>query len=240
MTSTKVEDDLIAKITKAVDIREKGNPLLAGGLLTEVVNFCYDNCLDLICARALGERIVCSKHLYQKEALQIYLSQMMDDIKKGKTLCVSESDHAVFYLRHGDVCASLGEHAKAEDLYYQAHSLVRKGGAEEVEYLGHFAEALANNSASTDWNLERAMSLFRKAFLILDGIPEEHLDIKHRLIILSGLHGRLATVAFKSRRFVLGVRSLHACWRMSRDLAHKHNYPMRLEQFWLRVRGRGV
>lgn len=240
MISKKAEDDLMAQITSAVDIRERGNPLLAGGLLTEVINLCYDNCLDLICARALGERIVCSKHLFQKEGLQIYLNQMMDDIKKGKTLCVPESDHAVFYLRHGDVCASLGGHANAETLYYQAHCLVNKGGREEAEYLGHYAEALATNPNVTEEKLEQAMDLLRKAFLILDDVPDEQLDIKHRLIILSGLHGRLAKVAVKSRCYILAFKALTECWRMSRELAHKHNYPMRLEQFWLRARGRGV
>ncbi len=240
MISNEVVDDLEDRITSAVDIREKGNPLLAGGLLTEIINFCYDNCLDVICASALGERIVCSKHLFQKEDLQIYLNQMMADIKKGKTLNIPESDHAVFYLRHGDVCSSLGEHAEAECLYYQAHCLVNKGGREEAEYLGHYAEALATNPNVTEEKLEQAMDLLRKAFLILDDVPEEQLDIKHRLIILSGLHGRLAKVAVKSRCYILAFRALTECWRMSRELAHKHNYPMRLEQFWLRARGRGV
>lgn len=232
--------DLEKLIDIAVDIRERGNALKAGGILTEVIRDSYDNCFDITCARALGERIVCSKHLYQNEGLEIYLNQMEVDIQKGWQLNVGPEDKAVFFLRFGDVHASRGQHDEAEKQYWLAYDHVRKGGKEEAEYSGHIAEALVNDQNADDQKKDQAKGLIDRAFKIIDRVPQAEIDIKHRLIILSGLHGRMAKVALSSKNYLLAFGSLWRCWEMSRELAHKYNYPQRLKQFWLRARGKGV
>lgn len=240
ITKDTTDDQFHEFIKQAVDIREKGGQLLAGGMLTEVVSITYDNCRDLICAIALGERIVCSKHLYQKTDLQIYLSQMHSDALLGQRLNLGPEDRAVFYLRLADVYSLSNQHQLAEETYQIAHQMVRKGGGEEAEYLGHYADALVKNSEPGDSKPELAIDLIHKAFGLVHALSDEELEIKHRLIIESGLHGKLAKSAIKAKKRRMAFKSLLICHRMCKDLADKYSYPMRLEQFWLTLKGRNV
>ncbi|QQS23167.1 hypothetical protein IPM19_01200 [bacterium] len=114
-----------------------------------------------------------------------------------------------------------------------AHNCVTKGGREEAEYLGHYGEALANNGKAVQglFQVQRALDLMR---CDLTGTVEE------RLIVTSGLYGRLAKCAFKSFRLILAVRSYRTGRKQAEELAYRYGMPQRLNQYRLRLRERSV
>lgn len=212
---------------------ERGERSWALEELTSIIETVDFTRKPLAIAAALGIRIVLRKHSWQNEGNIAYLGAMQADICTGINLQIPDEDKAAFHLRDGDVSASIGDHRTAEMKYELAYRCVRKGSLEEVEYLGHYGEALANNSKSAA-GLEKIKRALEIMSCDLTGSPE------HRYIIISGLYGRLAKCAFKNWRFILAIRAYREGLRLAKILAYDYGMPQRLNQFRLRLRGKGV
>lgn len=214
-------------------IRENGDSEQAISILTEAIRLAQRMDDRVLTARALGHRIVCYKHLWQNLGLQKYLRLMQEDIDRGLALDVESKHRAAFYLRKADIHASCGESVEAEENYRQAYQLVGKGNYTEGEYLGHWAESLVDVGRARE-----AVYLLLKAILIVTS--DRKIPAWHRLIVHSGLYGRLSKAAWKARKPVTAIIALGKCWTMSRRLARDYNMPQRLKQFHLRLCGKGV
>lgn len=244
--STEREAELIEQINQAEKLRELGATKAALEILDHVV-WKIKHVLDYsdnmnILAQALAHRIICHKHIWQNTGDEFSLREMLVDVINGELLPVSTEDKAVFYLRHGDCLSSMNMHNSALEQYRLAYESVKKGGVEEVEYLGHLAEALvgANRvNASEALNyLDQAMDLMKK---IESGPNEQKPRDWHSLIIWSGLYGRKAFVLRKSLHINFFSRSLQAfawLWQafvLAVRLKNKHGMPQRYNQFFQRL-----
>lgn len=211
---------------------ESGNRVEALVELDEIVNTVSFEDKPQAVAAALGARIVLNKHLWQNTSETKYLSEMQKDVYQGVRLNIPDHVRAQFFLRDADVSASIGDRRAAEIKYEMAYQCVTKGGREEAEYLGHYGEALASNGKATQGLIQ-----VQRALRIMEddntGTPEE------RLILSSGLYGRLAKCAFKSLRFILAIQSYRKGKKQAEALAYQYGMPQRLNQYRFRWRGKG-
>jgi tetratricopeptide (TPR) repeat protein len=223
--------ELADKINLAENLRERGRTVESISLLTEVIKEAETTGDNLILASALGHRIVCYKHLYQNTGDEIYLELMEEDIGTGVDLDISENGKAVFYLRYGDVNKLRGYKLLALDCYEMAFDEVKKGGVEECEFAGHYAEALVD---AGQW--KHANELITEYMELLDSLK----DIRefHRCILISGLCARKVKALLAGKRYFSAVWAFFRGYILAWKLKLSYKMPQRLNQYHQQLFGR--
>lgn len=186
----------------------------------------------MVLAEALGHEIVCFKHLYQNTGKLEYLDYMAESVSEGLDLEIPDEQKAVFYLRRGDILTSLNEYEDAERSFQKALDLVELlENHTTAEYMGHLGESMTKNGKA-----EKGVEIILKALHLMN---RQKVEEWHRLIIVSGLYGRLSKAALKSGKYQLAFSSLWATYKMARKLKKEHGMPQRLNHFYQRLLGRG-
>lgn len=223
--------ELQDKIQRAETSREKGNTFNAIDLLTEVIQESKITGDSLILASALGHRIVCYKHLYQNTKDEQYLVLMEKDIRLGFKLDVPLEESAVFCLRDGDLYKLRGCHTWAIDCYELAFGLVKKGGVEECEYAGHYAEALVD---AGHW--KQAIEIITDSLEVLANLN----DVRpfHRAILVSGLYARKIKALMAGKRYFSAVSTFFHGYALAWKLKLRYKMPQRLNQYHQALFGR--
>ncbi len=232
--SERVELVVAGLISAGEQAREHGKIGLARNMFSQAIDLANEIDDEGLVAQALGQRIICAKHRWQNEGDESFLDEMAADIRGGLGLAnVPPECRAVFWLRAGDIYTAKGLYDDAEFHYAKAYDLVRSGGHEEVEYLGHLAEAMLNVGKA-----EEAVEMLQDALVrtsVLSDVPGWHM-----LIISSGLYGRLSRAAYHNWQFLLAAQSFWRGYMQARYLAKRHHMPQRLNQFHLGLRGKKV
>lgn len=233
---------LVKRMIKQAElIRERGNNWAAIDLLLEAEVLIFEpvnsgsglsSGASLVLAEVFGQEIVCFKHLYQNTRREEYLESMEEKIQQGLNLNIPDENKAVFHLRRGDTLTTKGDYEGAERSYQKALDLVELlENHATAEYMGHLGESMSNNGKAN-----YAVELISRA---LNLMTRQKIVEWHKLIIVSGLYGRLAKAAFKNGEYRLAVRSLWVSYRMARKLKKEHGMPQRLNQFYQRLLGKG-
>ncbi len=212
------------KIDLAETQREKGEIEEALSLLTQVIDEARECSNYSVLASALSHRVLCYKHLYQNTRKDKYLDLLEEDVDEGTQLDIPEQKMAVFYLRSGDITKLRGYSFLALDFYEMAYECVKKGGVEECEYAGHYAEALAD---SGEW--QEANNIIIDALHLLYSLT----DVRpfHRLILLSGLFARQVKALRVGKKYFRAVIIFFLGYLLAWKLKLVYKMPQRLNQY---------
>lgn len=205
-------------------LREKGYHKSALELFTEMIEMAKrDHNLEVETS-ALGHRIVCNKLMYRHDPNPVYLKKMEEDCLTGINLPVSDEQRAVFFLRLGDLLELKGRFEEAKRQIETAYKYVKKGGIEEVEYLGHLGIALYHTKLKST------------AFTILENAINKASKVSdfrefHMLIVLSKINAWLCRVAFVDHSPIAGLKAFCRGYFQAWKLRIKYKMPERLLEY---------
>lgn len=180
----------------------------------------------------IAEVIVCLKHKYEYTRHPMALNEIKSEINAGLSLLIPQPCKAVFHLRLGDFYTYQGDKVSALNSYQKAYDLVIVINAElhtTGEYLGHLAESLSVNGHN-----KKALSNFYQAINLVE--QDAKIEEWYRLIILSGIRGRMIIPAIKSLKIHVALWSFFVSYRMALKLKKFYNKPVRLDQYHRRIK----
>ena len=176
----------------------------------------------------LAHRLVVYLHLWQQTEKKIFLDLTRMDARQGLAICetyrIDDSVRGTFHLRLGTYYREKGDLENAAEEYRKAVKLVEKGKdkIKYAEFLGHYAEiVLLNGDKKGLGYFGRAIELVEKA----KGVRPFH-----KLIILSGMYGRMARAHFHNKEKLEGKTALAKATELAKELAIKHKMKVRLKQ----------
>jgi hypothetical protein len=214
-------------ITAAVEKREQGN---AGEAARELENiFCRGLNITAyeLAANALGECIVCWKHLYERNHSDSCLDEMDRQITFGLAMKIPDRAKAPFHLRKGDLLTYRHRLREAEHEYRRACELLAGTDVSLPEYKGHWAKALSDLGYGG-----RALKVLHLALQRMDEEDvKKHFPLKHWRVLKSGLLVKQAEAALRCGHWIVAASALVRGYKIARTLANEDHWPVRLEQY---------
>ncbi|HYE22208.1 MAG TPA: hypothetical protein VD998_01315 [Verrucomicrobiae bacterium] len=191
----------------------------------------------ILILNALAQKLLVYKHMFQKTTNPVYNLLMLGDAQTGLKIAeekkVTGQPKAVMLLRSGDYFFWKKDYATAQTLYEEAVLNVdqeKKG--EYAEYLSHLGicQALNGNKTGLE-NLNKALTLASE---------DNTLRPFHKLVIVSGIHMRLAMANKKFGDTDKAIKEYETATTMAEELASVHKMPMRLKQLEIVAKELGI
>lgn len=218
-------------INEAVIVREKGDYATSITLLADLKKQ-VKQIGDLGLNEIIAQNIVSLKHKYEHTKDLNALKEIKSEIDAGLNLLIPQSSKAVFHLRLGDYYTYQGENPSALISYQKAYDLIVTANAEFHtigEYLGHLAEAQSINGFG-----KKALVNFYQALKCVK--QDTKIEDWYRLVILSGIRGRMIIPAIKVLKIHVAIWSFFVSYRMALKLKRVYNIPIRLDQYNRRIK----
>jgi tetratricopeptide (TPR) repeat protein len=212
----------------AIEIREQGNPTKAAALLSQLGNNAkarkrYDNEAD-----ALVHWIICYQLIYEDSKDFLYISLMRAYAQRGLSMCQrypsARSRQRQFLYRYGVASYLAKQYRSAVEYFNQAIDGLEENELQYPEFAGYCGAAYALCGEQNGFKfLDSASKAFER--------NKRKYTLKHRRVILSGLHMRKAQAYHKFGQYDSAFQELEKAGKIAVILNSRYGYVYRLRQY---------
>ncbi len=231
MAGDNTPENIQQMIERGEMAREHGEHAAALQYLDEALIAAADSQRPADIITVLGHRLLIYKHLAQSTGKDIYYELMFGDTLNGLRLAeahnISGVAKADMLLRQGDYFLVKKDNGKAVELFEQAIELLDLEGPSKnrgryAEYLGHYGLSLVLAGDSS------GLTRLAEALTLVE--HNEELRPFHKLIILSGMHGRYVQAYVFLGDKAKATQHLDAAEKLAQELIDEHDISVRMDQ----------